>query len=276
MNPIGTLIQPKAEALLKLKEELLEKPDIISFSSDPKLCSFLSCLGLKFEIENPDWDRLSIPLGAKKRTLKAQMIMKDDLFGLVLTRMGGEEFVPHHPGFAELIDPLSLDESKVLSRIVLFPEKIAAFMQRQGIDLVIIKDWVLDSFLSEGKGYNYQFASEQEMNSQSALRQAQMLSRKQISFSGTHDLVDHLLGLNESKLFQARNYFEKSLDYIQKHSENKVLTYTTGVILDDLAQPKWYGSQKHLDALLALFKLFDSNHSGFDFSYFINRVRTTT
>ncbi len=274
LRELGNPLRLKQESLERLRAELATKSDIISFQSDGKFCSFLACVGIQFELQHEKWDRLSAPLGVSREILNCQMIAKDEYFGVVFTRKDGKEFLPDHPSLKDLIDPSSLDENRCLTRIVIFPEKVAEDFRERGLELVIVRDWVLDSFLTNQPSYNYQFASEAEMDSKSALRQAQLLSQRQLSFSGTHDLADHLLGVDPSQLFQNEEVFRMSLHKIQKHQDQKLLTYTMGVVLDDLAQPIWYQSSKHLQALEELSQRLETRDSNINFTEFIERLRS--
>lgn len=242
----------------RLRLKVMAKPEIFSFEDDPALASLLACLGIQFEVGRPAWDRLSAAFGfsiPQEVGWKSEIIILEQKFGLRMWRSSKEEFTPLHPDFQHILHPLSVDENQKLNQLVIFPESVASYYrQNRGLELVIVKPWVTDSFLSieDEPTYNYFLVNESEIENETTKLEAELASRGQIAFSGTHDLVDHLLGASrEGHQLPAALYREAqatlfvSLDMAPKTRAKKIAGYLVGVLLDDLAQPVWYGSQNH-------------------------------
>ncbi|MES2768508.1 MAG: hypothetical protein V4596_05115 [Bdellovibrionota bacterium] len=235
------------------------------------MASLIACLGIQFDLGKKDWDRLSAPLNVKiggaSNLWKSKLISFKDEIGLCLWSSEIDEFKPDHIDLKYILHPLSLDENHKLSRLIIFPNLIAQHYRKLGINLVIVKKWALSSFLAEAKNTtNYLLTNELEMTNGTPLIQAQLMATNQLAFQGTHDLADHLLGANRFGLERNQSFYalihdkmEKAL--LQEHSRPnimRVLAYLMGVILDDMAQPIWYNSEKHYQTLKKALNNFEN------------------
>lgn len=260
------LPQPELPVTPMMKEQLrsvLEKQDaIFSYQSEPWLASLLTCMGIQFEMGKPEWDRLSVPLGIEISSLNknpwhSKIIIYEEQIGICLWIPEVKELTPRHPDFKYILHPLSLDEHGKLSRVVIFPNQVAQNYSERGLDLVIVKDWVLSSFLSntndDQMAVNYLKANPHEIITNSAKLQSRLMARNQLAFSGTHDLVDHLLDGSAQGFSKNFEFYQRVLaiyDFMFTATEAKkstlIVSYILGVLLDDMAQPKWYNSEMHL------------------------------
>ena len=123
-------------------------------------------------------------------------------------------------------------------------------MELKGIDLVIVKPWVMSSLLATVKPVNYVTANLWEVENNSTRHQVEFMNKGQLPFSGIHDLVDHIAGSN-SKGITAAPCLKSLLSIYQKKINSSrrnfdlMVSYLIGALLDDLAQPPLYGSAKH-------------------------------
>lgn len=245
-----------------LRNVLIKQNPIFSFAEQPALASLIACLGLQFELGRSAWDRLSFPLGIELKDYvgnpwQSKIISYQDQLGIRFWIPKRIEFFPRHPDFAEILHPLSIDEKGKLSQIVIFPNQVAQKYKKRGLDLVIVKEWVLSSFLANdgvSQAVNYFHVNAHEIASNSARFQSEFLAKNQIAFSGTHDVADHLLGGSAEGFVDNFEFYQRTkIIYDHIFSENKtekstlIVSYIMGVLLDDLAQPQWYGSKNHLE-----------------------------
>ncbi len=144
---------------------------------------------------------------------------------------------------------------------------MAAAYKKRGLELAIVKKWVLSSFLAETPAAttNYLLANELEIKNGTSFLQAQLMSDSQLAFSGTHDLVDHLLGGTGLAFSSRRTLYVEARDTIAEVLNKNpashralLLAYLVGIILDDMAQPTWYHSRKHEEMLCHTLKQFKS------------------
>jgi hypothetical protein len=263
-----------SDALLNgVKKSLEAMPEVFSFESHPQLASILASLGLCFEINNSDWNRLGAPLGVEPQaptttsehsSWEAHLVEIDGAVGLRATLEGVEKFSPDHPDFGYVLHPSSLNQEGEISQIVISPLQVAQFMQSRGLEAVIVKDWVLSSFLAEEKQReNYQVTNLREVESNIALLQTELMLKKQLSLSGTHDLVDHVLDLCSAAFIKREPLLRRvreSLLRLQELPQKRalVVSYFMGVLLDDMAQPRWYDSEAHDELLENSLLLLDS------------------
>ncbi|MES2855430.1 MAG: hypothetical protein V4692_06195 [Bdellovibrionota bacterium] len=247
-----------------LAKKLAGKPEIFSVKSDPLLSSLIFCLGVSFEIGRPGWDRLSETLGklessptAGRNPWNSEIVTLGGKIGLRLWIPGFEEFQPMHVDFKDILHPASLDANGRLSQIVIFPEDVAANYARRGFELVIVRDWVLNSGLStRDSALNYLVTNRWEAETNSARLQTKLMSNRQVAFSGTHDLADHLLASDIEGFAASEEMYRRIAETYENVFSNGssgnsclIASYLVGLLLDDLAQPKWYRSRSHMHVL---------------------------
>ena len=329
-------------ATQRLIELLRNQSEVFSFEDEPALASLCTSLGLRFEMGHPRFDRLSPFFGvdvsmAPENPWVSRIVTGDSDFGIELRRRNGEPLHVRHRDFHRILHPGSFDERGELSRILIYPARVAAAYRSVGFDLVIVRDWVLTSCLAanDQERVSYLFANAWEIRNNIAKTQAGLMLRNRLAFSGTHDIADHLLGADAAKFDGSREvcrlaesalarishqvsmlgggegrlvgraedragppqpakpvgdpdgHLGSPIDFVdwgglngtsspggppiarseaakrpdpspQQTAGEKcglatippsspalVLSYLVGVLLDDLAQPKWYGSRAH-------------------------------
>lgn len=251
--PVSGALKPK------LAERLQREERIIPFDRDPLLASLICCLGLQSEIGVAGLDRMSICLGVdlsatSTNPWKSEIISLDGCIGIRMWVPGLEELSPKHPDFMDILHPLSLDERGRLSRLVIFPQQVAQRYKNRGLELVIVRDWALSSFLASERenSVNYLVTNRWEIEINSAEIQSELMYLAQVAFFGTHDLADHLLG-GDGKVFAEKKEFFGSVRNLYREvfaarvvkKSTLLVSYLIGVLLDDLAQPSWYRSTAH-------------------------------
>jgi hypothetical protein len=263
MQPIAIHTSSKRN----LAQKLSQKGEVLRFEEDPIVASLCTCLALQFEMGNEKFDRLSGFLGVDPPSAwESEIFVSNGEVGIRFWRQDGKPLQPLHTDLRFLLDPSSIDENGNLSRAVIFPSRVARHYAKLGFQLVIVRDWILNSALSAGEAtVAYLHTNEWEVRNRIAVMQAELMVRREIPFFGTHDIVDHLFALDASgysKLRplhqQAATTFSRVFDCAQQDTKGSrphlLAAYLVGVALDDLAQPRWYGSPSHafvVDTLLA-------------------------
>lgn len=248
-----------SEELMKgLERKLRAKEEIFSFRSDPLLASLVACLGLQFELGKKDQDRTSFLLGVDLEKIegnpwRTEIIALGDQLGLRAWVPGLAELAPLHEDFRLLLHPLSMVNGR-LSQLVIFPMQAAEAYDSRGIELVVVRDWALSAFVGRDRNLNYQKTNRQEIEENIGALQLRLMGRRQLAFTGTHDLGDHLLGGHASGIAQADS-LRADIEFVfarvfaagKKPKRSSLVTsYLIAVLLDDLVQPQWYGSRGHI------------------------------
>lgn len=245
------------ELMIGLERKLRAKEEIFSFRSDPLLASLVACLGLQFELGKRDQDRTSFLLGVDLEKTngnpwRTEIIALGDQLGLRAWVPGLEEFSPLHEDFRLLLHPLSMVNGR-LAQLVIFPMLVAEAYDSRGIELVVVRDWALSAFVARERNLNYQKTNKQEIEENIAALQLRLMRHRQLAFTGTHDLGDHLLGGHASGIAQAdplradiEFVFGKVFSGEKRKRSCLVVSYLIAVLLDDLVQPQWYGSRGHI------------------------------
>lgn len=240
-----------------LAAQVEKKKEIFSFASDPLLASLVSCLGLRHELGKSHLDRASIFLGVDLKEeignpWRTEVIAHQGMLGLRAWIPGREELLPRHDDLGHILHPFSLSSDGRLRQLVIFPALVAERYAKRGIELVVVKEWALTAFLRKENQLDYQRTNKYEIEGRIALTQMELMEKRRLAFTGTHDLGDHLLGADPAGLAKSdeairalRATFEKDFSTANPSKRSLVLGYLAAVMLDDLAQPQWYGSAEH-------------------------------
>lgn len=230
--------------------------EVFSFEEHPALASLCACVGLRFEMGNPLYDRLSPFLGREPGDAwKSELVIRDGELGIRLEPADGRPLQPRHPDLRYILDAASLDSQGRLTSAVIFPRTVSATFAKKGFRLVIVRDWILASALNSDpqKAVSYLEANTWEIQSSPVRIQGPMMLRRDLAFFGTHDIVDHLFGLDRTGFEKLRatqaQVVEKVSEVFRRtthpHGATLIVAYLLGIVLDDLAQPRWYGSEAH-------------------------------
>ena len=259
-----------ANEMKALQKKFNSLSEVTSFSSDAQFASQIASYGILREIGSVNDELAQFIFDARNgsavrlTSLKAEIIKWDHLFGLRIWSTDTQNLDLRTPGFYEVVHPvLSKNEDGTLHSLYIFPEIINEIAKSQGVELVLVKSWGLNSIFGgfdPTKGY-YQ-TNFWELENNDALKFSDLIRQGKVAFMGTHDLIAHIAGINcmhwpllKKKANEVYNsitdYFKTAL---RPSISSLIVPYTIGVVLDDLAQPPSYSSKSHLaflDELLA-------------------------
>lgn len=238
---------------------LVEKQEpVFSFAQNRPLASLLTCFGFQAELGGK-LDRFSQAMGIDTSQTsfnpwKSEIIEYQKEIGIRLWVNGAEEFRPTE-GLVPFFNSLSIDPLGQFSQVIIFPAQIADLLLSQGVELVIVRDWILRSGLVQDRenALDYTKSNVWEIAQNCTLIQAQIMNNSQLAFFGTHDLMDHIMGATGSGLLQSQPLTSRILkcyetlfsSFRPTSNTHLILSYLIGMVLDDLAQPRWYGSKDH-------------------------------
>lgn len=241
------------KARLKLEELVRQCPSVFSFAENRPLAATLSSIGLIAEMGGP-LDRLSVHFEGGS-PWKGELVVWGNEVGARLWREEAEELKPLTEGLAQFLHPFSVDPKGRLSHLIIFPALVADQFRKVGLELVIVRDWILNSGLKSdrSKAVEYTKSNLWEITENLSHTHASLIHRRKLPFFGTHDLADHLMGADCKGLDLSQALTEKVLEKFEMIFEggmapsfySLIISYLIGLALDDLAQPRWYGSVTH-------------------------------
>ena len=248
------------EIVKGLRASLLKYPEIFPVTTDLELCSRIISIGLAQEVgtENDElarfiFDRSSGSL-VDRSSLQADVVTWRGKIGVRITSQISNRLEVRINGFRDLCHPeLGENSDGTFSTITIFPEITAKIAALQGIELVIVRAWALNSIFGRfDKRKAYYETNFWELENNDTLLFARLLVERKLAFLGTHDLIAHIAGLkgevwpelnvSANRVINAIRLF---IGRAQASIPDLVLPYTAGVILDDLAQPPSYLSPSH-------------------------------
>ena len=263
-------MQPTACSFSKDEMKALQKKfnslsEVTSFNSDVQFASQITSYGILREIGTVNDELARFIFDARNgsavrlTSLKAEIIKWNHLFGLRIWSADTKSLELRTPGFYEVVHPVfSKNEDGTLHSLYIFPEIINEIAKSNGVELVLVKTWGLNSIFGDfdpTKGY-YQ-TNFWEIENNDALKFSDLIRQGKVAFMGTHDLIAHIAGIDKSHWpglkYSAGRVYESISTYFKSSTKpsiaSLILPYTIGVVLDDLAQPPSYGSASHLAVL---------------------------
>ncbi len=267
MNPL-TLSETEISTL---RERVSTLPAITSAAEDPKLFALVAALGIQQEIGTIH-DELArfiyhadTGIPAPLSQFGAKLVTQNGHVGVRITATEDFPWEVRLRGFRELIHP---DESAQIRQCVIFPLSIARIAAHRGVELVIVREWALNTVFGRfDRSRPYYETNAWELVQNDTLTYSALLARKQVAFLGTHDLTAHVAGISSlatSALQSVGQDIHLRLSrYFQQISQPSVATlilpYIAGVILDDLAQPRNYGSESRSIVLKSVMQALDDH-----------------
>ncbi len=254
----------------EVRERLQSSPPTFGFSESSSLASFCTCLGVQAEMGNPKYDRLSAFLGVDLDAAapganvpwnaafwNTSLVIDNGALGLRLSRNDGHVLKPRHRDLVHVFEFESRRGEDFPHSATFYPSRVAQHYRLEGFELVIVRDWLANSTFSRDKPVGYLETNRWEIESRSAVMQTHLMNHRQLALSGTHDIVDHLLGAslpgfsNSAAIFASVNTaFSLAFNESNWNRGGKpIVAYVIGVLLDDLAQPRWYASPSHALAI---------------------------
>lgn len=273
MNP--KLVQQSSKMVELLRKQFEVLPEVSLFRENPKLFAQISSYGIFREIGTPNDELARFIFDSESQqpirheSLKAELVEWNNVFGVHIFSTDSQRLELRTKGFYDVVHPkLSRNPDGTFHSLYVFPEIIADIAALEGIDLVLVKSWGMNSIFGgfdPSKGY-YQ-TNMWEIENNDALRFSDLTRQGKIAFMGTHDLIAHIAGVDRHhwKLLKqnAQRVYESLQKYFYQTTRPSVasliLPYTIGVVLDDLAQPPSYSSPGHLAVLDELLSQLDRN-----------------
>lgn len=267
MNPTVVHLSPDEIGLLRKRLRAL--PEVSLFQTDVKFSAKIASYGIFREVGgfNDELARFIFDADSKqpvrRESLQAKMIEWNNLFGVHIFSTESQALELRTPGFYDVVHPkLSINADGTFHSLYIFPEIIADIARAEGVDLVLVKSWGMNSiFGGFDPSKSYYQTNMWEIENNDVLKFADLARKGQLAFMGTHDLIAHIAGVDRNQWISLKATAEKAFEVLQSYfSQTKkpsvsslILPYTIGVVLDDLAQPPSYGSASHravLDELL--------------------------
>jgi hypothetical protein len=205
-----------------------------------------------------------VPLTAIKGTL----IKYQGGYGVEINVENSNSLEIRALGLRELLHPDSFGEHGVLERLILYPEVICKVLASKGITATIMKPWAMNIlFNGFDPSKEYYQTNYWELVENDTIRFCKMITSNELVFLGTHDLIAHISGANEESWKNLVKTATEVLEVLTKYFSaggkpnlaSLILSYTAGVILDDLAQPPSYDSESHLNVLHGILDIIEAN-----------------
>lgn len=259
------VIRFSSEEIALLRRRFDKLDEVTSFGADTALASRVASYGIFREVGTVN-DELArfifdVETAAPVRleSLKAELVEWNGLFGLRIFSTDTQRLELRTKGFYEVVHPqLSKNKEGSLQSLFIFPEIINKIAQTEGVELVLMKSWGINSIFGgfdPSKGY-YQ-TNFWEIENNDALKFSDLIRQGKVAFMGTHDLVAHVAGVNRNHWPLLKRNAERVYEAISSYFKSVakpsisalILPYTIGVVLDDLAQPPSYSSKNHIAVL---------------------------
>jgi hypothetical protein len=244
------------ESFAALRSVLLKQPETVSFKDEPRLAALIASLGLQREFGtiNDEMARFVYDADTGEPIpydrIQSELVHYNGSVGVRVWVPGHDRLELRFKGIQSLLHPrFSYREDGSLYQCVFFPESIARILERQDTDLVVVREWGMNTiFGGFDPGQHYYQTNFWELENNDTLRFARLLEQRRVPFLGTHDLVAHIAGVKASawpslasQATEVRETLEDDFGAIQIPTiASLVIPYTVGVLLDDLAQPPNY------------------------------------
>lgn len=248
--------QMTPERLADLRGSLARLPEVVSFQEEPKLAAWIASLGLQREFGTINDEMARFVFNAEsglpipREHLKSELVEYQGTIGVRLWAPGHDRLDLRFKGIRALLHPrFSFREDGSLFQCVFFPASIAAILALEGTDLVLVRQWGMNTlFGGFDPAKHYYQTNFWELENNDTLRFAKLIENRRIPFLGTHDLVAHIAGVRQEAWAgltrtarQVREALEGYFREIRVPTiASLVIPYTVGVLLDDLAQPPNY------------------------------------
>ena len=258
----------------EIEKLMTEHPESGRFSENAAFGSLLALSGVSREIGGPS-DELSRLLicPESKETLSGelnwQLQFVQNCPAICISRKNKRRIILDHPTLGHYLHP-NLGGRYELSfeQIIIVPEWIRMILSSENIYLAYNRQWADFSVLAKtlplglAKSKSIYTTNLWEMENLDVLRLLNHLKSRELAFLGTHDLVAHLAGATGEAMDGLEMLSKKALPIIESFSEGRdkkdltlLVPYLFGVLLDDLAQPMFYGESNRLFALEMLLSL---------------------
>ena len=248
-----------AEDVEILRERVGLSASVLRFEDDPKFCARVASLGIHLEVGTIN-DQLAdflydldtgLPLS--RASLRSEIVEYRGFVGVRIYSMGTHRIDLRLKGGRELLHPtFSFHPDGSIRELIFFPESIAKIVRLQGVELVLVREWALNTiFGGFDRSRRFYETNAWELVHNDTLRYSGLLRDRRIALLGTHDLTAHVAGLERDAVDELQVRGEEThrklrtyYGAVKKPSVySLVLPYAAGVLLDDLAQVGNYGAE---------------------------------
>lgn len=244
-----------------LRRDFSRLKEVTPFSKAPKLAGMIASLGIHREIGtvNDELARFIFAINTgeviSRDSLKAEIVAWRTFTGVRIWSEESSRLEMRAKWFHDMLHPsFSYNADGSIKQLVIFPEIISRITALQGVELVLVKSWGMNSIFGgfdPSKEY-YQTNFWELENNDSALF-SDLVRQNKLALLGTHDLIAHVTGVKSERWKLLNTQAQMVFDSINLYFEDTttptiaslIVPYTIGVILDDLAQPPTYGSASH-------------------------------
>jgi hypothetical protein len=255
-------IENFSQTLLLAKEWLVSGKTIIPFLENPRWSSFLVTQALNLEIGGPN-DNLATHIrdaatGSKieKADFTSEIVESNGLIGLRVTHRLQVPIRLTHAGLSEIActDDLS---------ITFFPERIAKGLAENGIEPVLVRDWLVSCSFSDFNPWTTDYRAQMsELINNDAFLYSKLVSNRQMVFQSLHDIIQHSTHARSEGWVVAQQVASEIVETFDSYFgrcekgniPSHILPFIVGILLDDLTQSQWYGSPERINAINELLK----------------------
>ncbi len=255
------VIRFSAEALDGLRRELADRPEVTPFTERPELAERLACVGIAREVGTPNDELARFIFDAEsgrvveRSSLRSEFVEWRGNIGVRVWSVESSRLELRARWTEDFLHPtLSENADGTLRGLFIFPKLIAEVTALQGVALVIVKSWAMNSiFGGFDPAKEYYQTNFWELENNDSFLFAKLLRDDRLALIGTHDLIAHVAGVRRARWNLVRAQADRAHRAIEAFFAggksptiaSLILPYTIGVVLDDLAQPPSYGSASH-------------------------------
>lgn len=249
------------KALVELRESEF------NFIDHPQLAGFVASLGIHQEVGTLN-DELHRHIYNKVtngnpslESMQSEIVSYKGRLGVRVFSSESENLHIDNPQIVHLMHPeFSRNARGDIHQLVFFPQTISEIIALQEVELIIVKDWALNTvFGGFSSDKNFYVTNEWEIRQNDGLRMARLMTQKKLAFFGTHDLTAHVAGTDGHEWKKLSSLAKDLIPTLSSGNQNAIthliIPYIIGVLLDDLAQPNHYSCQQRLATIGYLSRL---------------------
>lgn len=256
------------EKLEKLRARIAAQPKVFSILEEPLLASLACCRGIQFELNTP-LNRLPEFFGLEEGLpWDSKIVRGDHGYEIEFWPTNTAELKITQEKLIDVLSPKSLNDDGRLHKLIVSPLQVALSLKAKGVDLVIVRDWILASGLATNPNHAiyYVKANPWELRNNVGYQQCELLANFQLPFFGTHDMVDHVAGSTRAGLLKSHPTIldvYKTMKAAFAHrvptEQDLTFSYLLSLLLDDLGQPLWHGSALHEKAMIQVLNVWEES-----------------
>lgn len=177
-------------------------------------------------------------------SLRVELIESEKVFGVRIFSTSSSLIEIRHRGLMRLCKVSPSD-------IIIFPTEIATNLSAEGIEPVLIKEWLIGAIFADFNPHVSDYRSQMsELKNNDAFLYSKLVSEKKMVFQSLHDVIEHATGAsgtgwNQAQITAKKVYFSL-VQYFGSQGRGSIpshiLPFVIGVLVDDLTQSPFYGA----------------------------------